>query len=250
MDNTNDVIIVTGAARGIGFAFAERLAQDGYTAVIFDLAGAEDAAARIRAAGGKSYGYSGSVTSEQDWDSMLAELSVKNVKIRGLVNNAALFASLEMQPFMDVDRETWMKVMEVNTYGPFLAVQKVTPFMKEEGGAIVNISSTSPLKGVTGMPHYVVSKGAVLALTKSLARELGEHGIRVNTIAPGFTLSDGIMLNTEHVNKFRDIGKAARSIKRDQQPTDLVGALSFLIGPDSGFITGQTLVVDGGAYFV
>lgn len=246
----NKVVIITGAARGIGLAFAERLAKDNYIVVIFDLHGAQEAAESIQAKGGQALAYNGNVTSEADWDALLNHLSRLPYKIYGLVNNAAMFASLEMQAFQEVDKETWQKVMEINTFGPFLATQKVFPYLKEEGGSIVNVASTSPLKGVTGMMHYVASKGAVLALTKSLARELGEYNIRVNTIAPGFTLSDSILKNTKHVNKFREIGKASRSLKRDQSPQDLIGALSFLIGSDSQFMTGQTLIIDGGAHFI
>lgn len=244
-------VIVTGGARGIGHAFACRLAQDGFHVAMVDTVGAENSADQLVREGFSAKGYTANVTHAHDWDLLLNDIVTSGKTLHGLVNNAAMFSSLEMQDFEQVTREEWMKVMEVNTYGPFLATQKVTPLLTANGGgAIVNIASTSPLKGVTGMPHYVCSKGAVIAMTRTLARELGDRGINVNAVAPGFTLSEGILLNKEHVEKFRDIGKNARAMKRDQLPQDLQGAVSFLMGPDASFMTGQTLVVDGGAYFV
>ncbi len=250
-DKKDSTVIITGAARGIGFAFAQRLSRDGYNVAIVDIKGATEAAKSIADEGGFVCGYDADIVNPADWDGLLGDLQRKGSKIYGLVNNAAMFASLEMQPFERVNHDEWMRVMEVNTYGPFLAIQKVTPFLVANGGgSIVNIASTSPLKGVTGMPHYICSKGAVIAMTRSLARELGDRSINVNAVAPGFTLSEGILMNVEHVEKFRDIGKNSRALKRDQHPADLQGAVSFLMNPDAGFITGQTLVVDGGAFFV
>ena len=249
--NSDHVVIVTGGARGIGNAFAHRLAEDGFHVAIVDMHGADESAQALKHAGFSAAGYSANVTHANDWDALLKDIASSGKALHGLVNNAALFASLEMQTFEQITREEWMQVMEVNTYGPFLATQKVVPVLAANGGgSIVNIASTSPLKGVTGMPHYVCSKGAVIAMTRTLARELGDRGINVNAVAPGFTLSEGIMRNKEHVEKFRDIGKNARAMKRDQLPRDLQGAVSFLMSRDSGFMTGQTLVVDGGAYFV
>ncbi|AYY55325.1 SDR family NAD(P)-dependent oxidoreductase [Burkholderia multivorans] len=253
MSNRNShVVIITGAAQGIGYGYAERLVNDGNTVVIFDINGATEAAERLNSVSeGRAIGYNGDVTIADDWDAMLADLKYRGLTVQALVNNAALFASIEMQSFDAVSRDEWARVMEINTWGPFLAVQKVAPLLKATGGGvIVNMASTAPLKGVLGMPHYVASKGAVIALTRSLARELGEYDIRVNAIAPGFTLSDGVMKNREHVEKFREIGKNARALKRDSTPSDLAGALAFLLSADAAFITGQTLVVDGGAYFV
>ena len=249
--NSDHVVIITGGARGIGHAFAHRLAEDGFHVAIVDLHGAEEGAQALVRAGFSATGFKANVTNASNWDALLTDIASSGKALHGLVNNAAMFASLDMQCFEQVSREEWMQVMEVNTYGPFLATQKVAPILAANGGgSIVNIASTSPLKGVTGMPHYVCSKGAVIALTRTLARELGDRGINVNAVAPGFTLSDGILLNTEHVEKFRDIGKNSRAMKRDQLPRDLQGAVSFLMSLDSQFMTGQTLVVDGGAFFV
>lgn len=250
-DNNNAVVIVTGGARGIGNAFSRRLARDGYHVAIMDLQGSQEAAEQISREGGLATGFAADVVDPAAWDRVLDQIGSLGKRLQGLVNNAAMFASLEMQPFEQVGRQEWMRVMEVNTYGPFLATQKVAPLLAAAGGGtIVNVASTSPLKGVTGMPHYVCSKASVIAMTRSLARELGDRGIRVNAIAPGFTLSEGILQNKEHVEKFRDIGRNSRALKRDQLPDDLQGAVSFLVGTDSSFITGQTLVIDGGAHFV
>ena len=253
MSNTqNQAVIVTGAAQGIGYSYAERLVNDGNLVVVFDIQGAGAAAERLNALGnGQALGYNGDVTSDDDWDVMLSDLKARGLTVRALVNNAALFSGIKPRPFDVVTHDEWMRTMEINTWGPFLAAKKITPLFKEiGGGVIINMASTAPLKGLWGMPHYVASKGAVIAMTRALARELGEHNIRVNAIAPGLTLSDGVMKNVDHAERFRDIGRNTRLLKRDSTPSDLVGTLAFLLSADAAFMTGQTIVVDGGAYFV
>src|SRR6185436_15378814 len=190
------------------------------------------------------------VASEEDVARMVAETLDRHGRIDALVNNAGLYASLEMRPFTEIPLEEWNRVMEVNVASMFLTCRAVVPRMREQGGGkIVNISSGTPFRGVPFLLHYVTSKGAIVALTRALARELGKDNIHVNCVAPGFTMSAGVEANPEVVEKLRDVSIAARTIQRDQLPEDVVGAVVFLCTPDADFITGQTMVIDGGQYF-
>src|SRR5437868_6085227 len=167
-----------------------------------------------------------------------------------LVNNAGLYASLEMRPFAEIPLEEWRQVMDVNVASMFLTCRAAVPVMRNQGGGkIVNISSGTPFRGVPFLLHYVTSKGAIVALTRALAKELGKDGIYVNCVAPGFTMSEGVQANPEVVEALRDVSVSARTIQRDQVPEDVVGAVVFLSGPGSDFITGQTMVIDGGQTF-
>jgi NAD(P)-dependent dehydrogenase (short-subunit alcohol dehydrogenase family) len=167
-----------------------------------------------------------------------------------LVNNAALFSTLEPRPFEKIDAAEWRRVMEVNTLGVFLCCRACVPHLRAAGGGrIINLASGAPLKGVPLLLHYVSSKGAVIAFTRALAREVGKDGITVNALAPGFTLSEGLVKSAVHV-KHGEPSRASRAIMRDERPDDLVGAVSFLASADAAFITGQTLVVDGGSAMV
>jgi NAD(P)-dependent dehydrogenase (short-subunit alcohol dehydrogenase family) len=240
------VAIVTGGAQGIGRAIADRLAADGARIVIADLKGAEDAAADF--AGG--VGLTVDVSSEDDVARMASETVERCGPIDILVNNAGLYASLPMRPFEQIPVDEWRQVMDVNVLSMFLTCRAVVPRMREHGGGrIVNISSGTPFRGVPFVLHYVTSKGAIVAFTKALAKELGGDEILVNCVAPGFTMSDGVQENPEVVEALRDVSVSARTIKRDQVPEDVVGAVAFLCGPESTFITGQTMVIDGGQYF-
>ena len=167
-----------------------------------------------------------------------------------LVNNAALFSPLEPRPFDKIDAAEWRKVMEVNTLGVFLCCRACAPHLRKSGrGRIINLASGAPIKGVPFLLHYVASKGAVIAMTRALARELGKDGVTVNALAPGFTLSEGIKASPAHLKHGAAI-PATRAIARDETPQDLVGAVSFLASDDAAFMTGQTLVVDGGSAMV
>jgi NAD(P)-dependent dehydrogenase (short-subunit alcohol dehydrogenase family) len=167
-----------------------------------------------------------------------------------LVNNAGLYASLAMRPFDQIPIDEWRQVMDVNVLSMFLTCRAVVPRMRERGGGrIVNISSGTPFRGVPFLLHYVTSKGAIVALTRALAKELGPDGVLVNCVAPGFTMSDGVNEHPEVIEALQDVSVSARTIKRDQVPEDVVGAVAFLCGPESTFLTGQTMVIDGGQYF-
>jgi NAD(P)-dependent dehydrogenase (short-subunit alcohol dehydrogenase family) len=240
---TGEVAIVTGGAKGIGKAIADRLAQDGLRIVIADLQGAEDAASAYD--GG--VGLTVDVASELDVERMASEVEERCGRIDVLVNNAGLYASLAMRSFSEIPVEEWRRVMDVNVLSMFLTCRAVVPRMGE-GGRIVNISSGTPFRGVPFLLHYVTSKGAIVAFTRALAKELA-GGVRVNCVAPGFTMSDGVEEHPEVVEALQEISVSSRTIKRDQVPEDVTGAVAFLCGPESSFITGQTMVIDGGQYF-
>ncbi len=242
---SGQVAIVTGGAKGIGKAIADRLAQDGTRIVIADLQGAEEAAAAYP----DGVGLTVDVASELDVERMAAEVEERCGRIDVLVNNAGLYASLEMRSFSEIPVEEWRRVMDVNVLSMFLTCRAVVPRMKASGdGRIVNISSGTPFRGVPFLLHYVTSKGAIVAFTRALAKELAGE-VRVNCVAPGFTMSDGVEEHPEVVEALQEISVSSRTIKRDQVPEDVTGAVAFLCGPESSFITGQTMVIDGGQYF-
>jgi len=244
------VAIVTGSAMGIGRAMAEGLASEGASIVIADVASADVAAKEMKDKGFKAIGVKVDVSSQQDTEKMAAETLKAFHRIDILVNNAGIYTSLIPGPFEKITVEEWRKVMDVNVLGMFLCCRAVIGEMrKNKSGRIINLSSGTPFKGIPYLLHYTTSKGAVVALTRALAKEVGADNILVNAIAPGFTLSDGVMANEIQLKHFREVSAKARTLVRDQYPQDLVGAVKFFAGPDSSFITGQTLVVDGGAYF-
>jgi len=250
MDLRDKVAIVTGGAMGIGRAMAEGLASEGASIVIADVAKAEVAAKEMKDKGFKAIGINVDISSQPDTEKMAAETLKAFRSIDILVNNAGIFSSLVPGPFEKITVEEWRRVMDVNVLGMFLCCRAVIGEMrKKKGGRIINLSSGTPFKGVPYLLHYTTSKGAVIALTRALAKEVGADNILVNAIAPGFTLSDGVMASEIQLEHFREGSAKARTLVRDQYPQDLVGAVKFFAGPDSSFITGQTLVVDGGAYF-
>jgi NAD(P)-dependent dehydrogenase (short-subunit alcohol dehydrogenase family) len=240
------VAIVTGGAQGIGRAIADGLAAEGAQIVIADLHGAEEAAGAYP----DGVGLEIDVADEQAVERLVDETCARCGAVDVLVNNAGLYASLPMRPFAEIPLEEWRRVMDVNVASMFLTCRAVVPVLRQQGGGtIVNISSGTPFRGVPFLLHYVTSKGAIVAFTRALAKELGKDGIRVNCVAPGFTMSEGVKQHPEVIEKLRDASVAARTIQRDQEPDDVVGAVVYLAGPASAFVTGQTLVIDGGQYF-
>jgi NAD(P)-dependent dehydrogenase (short-subunit alcohol dehydrogenase family) len=241
--------VVTGAANGIGRAIATRLASDGANVVVFDRVDPEPAAKAIAASGARTLGVRGDVTSESDVAGMTKRTLEAFGRIDILVNNAAMTAP--PRPFEQLSAEDWRRMMDVNTLGPFLLCRAViAPMRAQKFGRIINIVSDTPLNGVPQMLHYVSSKGALIAFTRALCREVGRDGITVNAIAPGFTLSERIAAQADRVEGFRKNVGPQLAIPRDEFPEDLEGAASFLASADSAFMTGQTLVVDGGLVMV
>ena len=240
------VAVVTGGAQGIGRAIATGLAAEGARIVVADLRGAEEAAASYP----DGVGLTVDVADEAGVERLVADTVERCGGLDVLVNNAGLYASLAMRPFEQIPLDEWRRVMDVNVASMFLTCRAAVPVMRAAGGgAIVNISSGTPFRGVPFLLHYVTSKGAIVAFTRALAKELGKDEIRVNCVAPGFTLSDGVKEHPEVLEKLRDVSVAARTIQRDQEPEDVVGAVTYLAGPSAAFVTGQTIVIDGGQYF-
>ena len=242
--------IVTGGAKGIGAHYSRALAAEGARVMIADIADGKSLAEEIAAAhGGNSVTSAiADVSDEASVKTLVAATMERFGRIDVLVNNAALYAPLQETKCTEIDAALWDQVMAVNLRGPFLMVKHVAPHMQARGyGKIINIGSGTAYRGIPWMLHYVTTKGGIMAMTRALARELGEHGIRVNTLAPGFTLSDTVMSeNPGHVNTARERAVQSRSLRRDEHPQDLLGALVFLSSADSDFVTGQTMMVDGG----
>ncbi|MEU6656245.1 3-oxoacyl-ACP reductase family protein [Streptomyces sp. NPDC046900] len=246
----NRVAVVTGGGNGIGAAYCRGMAAEGARVVVADLDGeaAEAVAKDIRADGAEALAVTADVSSEEATQRMAQQAVDRFGSIDVLVNNAAIFATVPMSrvPIEEVPIEEWDLLMAVNLRGTFLACRAVLGRMRQqESGSIINISSGTALSGSPSRIHYVTSKAGILGFTRCLAREVGPAGIRVNTIAPGSTLSESDPDGTIRAYRSKRVG--ARALPRIQYPDDLVGAAVFLASDESSFITGQTLVVDGGA---
>jgi NAD(P)-dependent dehydrogenase (short-subunit alcohol dehydrogenase family) len=244
------VAIVTGGAKGIGRHYSHALAAEGGRVMIADIADGKETAAEIARKHGANSVASEifDVSNESAVKALVAKTLDRFGKIDVLVNNAALFAPLQETDCTDIDVELWDRVMAVNLRGPFLMMKHVAPHMKAQGyGKIINIGSGTAYVGIPHILHYVTSKGGIMAFTRACSRELGAHGIRVNTLMPGFTMSDSVIKeNPGHVRTAQPRAVASRALKRDEQPEDLLGALIFLASADSDFVTGQNIAVDGG----
>jgi NAD(P)-dependent dehydrogenase (short-subunit alcohol dehydrogenase family) len=239
--------IVTGAAQGIGLSYALALAEEGAKVVVADVADTARAVAAVEAAGGQAIGIKCDVSNLVACQQLANAAVARFGQIDVLVNNAALFASIQRKPFDEILDKEWDEVMSVNVRGPFNMVKAVYPHMKaRKYGKIVNVSSATVFSGTPGMLHYVTSKGAVVAFTRALAREVGDHGIVVNGIAPGLTMSEGLLAQRDVLEPFARVAMASRALKREQVPEDLIGTLKYLASSDCDFMTGQTITVDGG----
>jgi NAD(P)-dependent dehydrogenase (short-subunit alcohol dehydrogenase family) len=241
------VALITGAGRGLGAVYARAMAAEGALVAVNDIDGAERVAAEIADSGARALAVPGDVTDAGQMTDVVRRIVDVFGHLDVLVNNAAIFAEIPQRSFMDIPSDEWDRVMAVNTRGIFECVRASVPEMRKVGyGKVVNICSGTVFKGSTGKCHYVASKGAVLAMTRVMARELGPDNICVNSLAPGMTLSEAIADNEHYVNS-STVG--ARAFQRHETPDDLVGAVLFLTSRDSDFMTGQCIVVDGGSAF-
>jgi NAD(P)-dependent dehydrogenase (short-subunit alcohol dehydrogenase family) len=242
------VAIVTGAAQGIGADYARALAGQGAAVVLADVADPKAVGGEIEAAGGRALARIADVSDSASVAELVRLCLDAFGRIDILVNNAGIFGSLALQPFERIDSAEFDAVMRVNIRGVFECSRAVATPMRRQGyGKIVNIASGTVFKGTPMLLHYVASKGAVVAMTRCMARELGGDGIRVNCLAPGLTMSESVLNNPSWTQDIIAGNMASRALKREAVPEDLIGTLIFLCSAESDFITGQTIVVDGGS---
>jgi 3-oxoacyl-[acyl-carrier protein] reductase len=244
------VVIVTGGGQGLGRAYSLAFAKAGARVAVVDLRGdaAERVAAEARAAGGDAQAWEVDVSARKQVDEMVTAVATKMGTPAVLVNNAAVFSSLKMRPFTEIPDDEWDLVMSVNVRGAFNCSRAVVPLMAAKGyGKIINISSATIWNGRPHYLHYVTSKAALIGFTRALANEVGPMGIRVNAITPGSTQTEVVRATV--TQEQRAAMAAASALRRSETPDDLVGTVLFLASPDSDFITGQTINVDGGLTF-
>lgn len=246
------VVIITGGAYGIGKTFARRMAAEGASVVIadIDLDNAEKTVEELKAEGAKAFAVKTDVSDEKSTLAMTEKTNEVFGGVDILINNAAIFSKIKVSvvPFDELDITDWDRMMAVNLKGTFLCSRAVYPYMKARNkGKIINMASATFFEGTPVMPHYVASKAGIIGLTRSLASAMAEYNINVNCIAPGRTLSED--LSDESAVKSNEIRAETRQLKRVEYPEDLAGTAVFLASDDSNFITGQTIVVDGGTIF-
>jgi NAD(P)-dependent dehydrogenase (short-subunit alcohol dehydrogenase family) len=242
------VVIVTGGGRGLGKVYAERLAEEGARVAVADIIDPSDTKLSIEEKGGQVIAVVADVTKEDSVNELARETIDRFGKIDVLINNAAIFADLSKKSFIDISLAEWDRIMSVNLRGTFLCTKAVYPQMKKQGkGKIINVSSSTFFSGVPGFLHYVTSKGGVVGFTRALAREVGNDGISVNAIAPGLTINEAVLKSGMYPQEALKFVAGTRCFKRNEQPEDLVGTIVFLASDESDFMTGQTIVVDGGA---
>lgn len=241
------VVIVTGGGKGIGKVYSQEFAKAGALVVAADIDGAaaEAVAAAITAEGGQALGMMADVSDAASTQAMAKAAQERFGGIDVLINNASMMSVLPRRSWLEIPEDEWDKVMAVNVRGLFLCCRAVFPAMKERGyGKIVNISSSRALEGTPNRLHYTTSKAGVIGFTRALSREVGEHGITVNAVTPGLTMSDSQVSSSS--NNYLATRWEGRAIARPQVPDDLVGAVMFLSCAASDFMTGQTVNVDGG----
>ena len=240
----NKTIIVTGASTGIGQAFSIACASYGAKIIIADMNSGEETVEIIKSKGGEAKFVEVDVANEKSTDLMAKAAYDWTGRVDGLINNAAYFREVKLTPFEEIDVAVWDKIFDVNVKGIWQCSKAVIPYMRNNnGGSIINISSVVAVAGQPGYLHYVATKGAVLAMTKGLAKECGKDLVRVNTIAPGFVITDA---TKNRPIEWQQTFLKARAISREQRPEDLVGTAVYLLSDLSSFVSGQTHVVDGG----
>ena len=245
---TGRTIVITGAAGGLGRAFALGFAERGAAIVVADvnLSGADETVALVEALGARGVSVPTNVTDKASTDALMDAAIATFGSVDVLINNAAIYANLTRALFHEIDPEEWDRVMAVNVKGTWLCSASAFPRMSD-GGRIINVASATVFSGSPMWMHYVTSKSAVIGMTRVMAREVGRSGITVNTIAPGFTLTDASLAIMEDAATY---GVSSRAIPRASQPHDIVGTALFLASKDADYITGQTIVVDGGKQFI
>lgn len=245
------VTVITGGGQGLGRAYALRFSKMGHQVAVLDLnfGAAQKVAAEVQAAGGECLAVEVDIGSEASVNAAVDAVKGRFGRIDVLVNNAAIFSTLKMRPFEEIPLDEWTRVMNVNITGNFLMTRAVSPLMRsQQGGRIVNVSSAAALVGRPHYLHYTTSKAAVIGMTRALARELGSHNITVNAVLPGATDTEIERVTVTPAQKLQQI--AMRSIQREENTDDVTGAVVFLASDDCKFITGQSLVVDGGIAFL
>ncbi|MCB0503095.1 MAG: SDR family oxidoreductase [Bacteroidetes bacterium] len=246
----NKVVVITGAAGGLGEAFAKRFASFGAKIVVGDInlekaqlvANELETSFQVEVIALKV-----NVTDEASTQDMASQIKVKWGKVDVLINNAAIYNGIQRSPFYEMEVDEWDRVMDVNLKGTWLTSKSLFGLMKVNGGSIINISSATFMSGSPNWSHYVASKGGVIGLTRSMAREIGDFNINVNAVAPGFTLTEASL---SLMNNAASYGVNRGAIKRASESEDIVGAVVFFASEEAKFITGQTLVVDGGRQFL
>lgn len=241
-------VIVTGAAGGLGRAFALAFAKAGCTVLAGDVSDVSQTVAMIGAAGGAGLGAELDVTSADSCQALAGQAQDQMGGVDVLVNNAALYGTLQRADFEEIDEAVWDRVMAVNVKGVWQASRFCSPLMKASGGgSIINIASATVFSGSPQWMHYVASKGAVIAMSRTMAKELGRDNIRVNVLAPGFTMTEASLGLIENA---RSYGVDRAAIKRPIEAEDIVGGALYLASPHSAFMTGQTMIIDGGRQFI
>lgn len=245
------VFVISGAGQGLGRAYATMFGGRGQIVVAIDLKqeALNKVAAEISAAGGECLPLVADVGNADAMAEVAKQIEERYGRADVLVNNAAIFSTLEMRPFEEIPLEEWSRVLHVNITGPFLLTRALSPLMRRQGwGRVINVSSAASVMGRAEYLHYTTSKAALIGMTRSMARELGTHGITVNAVLPGATDTEIPRKTVSPAQKQAHI--AMRCIQRDANPDDLTGVVSFLASDESKFVTGQSLVVDGGIVFL